>query len=273
LSGGFSRGVPWQLQMFDKSLKKRQKVALLLDLLGPLAGERCLLLTNGDNNGAMNYHFRAAGGRWTWADMEESSVSAIGQLLNDPVSLVTPEHLPFASASFDRVVVIDVHEHLSAVDALNREIARLLAPNGVVVVTTPNGDRRLPVARLKMWIGMRPEEYGHVVQGYQRHELEAMLRAQGLAPERAGAYSRFFTELAELSINFAYVKVLARRRPAGEVRQGEIAPDSEAKLGKMEKSYRVYKRIYPAMRLFSSLDRLIPGEGGYAVAVAARKRA
>ena len=113
--------------------------------------------------------------------------------------------------SFDRVVVIDVHEHLADVLPFNREIERVLEPGGVAIVTTPNGDRGLPVARLKRVVGMEPEEYGHTIQGYETAELEAMMRQVGLQPEGTGAYARFFTELIELVINFGYVKVLARR--------------------------------------------------------------
>jgi SAM-dependent methyltransferase len=262
---------PWQLRMFDVSLKKRQKVSLLLRLLGPLGNERCLLLTCGDNNGAMNFHFRAAGGRWCWADVEEGGIPAMEQLLAEPVAHARPDRLPFDDGSFDRVVVVDVHEHLEDVAVLNREIERVLAPGGRVVVTTPNGDTTLPVARLKRRVGMRPAEYGHVVQGYRGAELEQMLREQGLRPESSGSYSRFFTEMAELVINLAYVKVLSRRNRSNGVPAGEIAPTSEEKLRRVEKSYRLYRRIYPAMRAFSALDRLVPGQGGYAVAVAARK--
>jgi SAM-dependent methyltransferase len=262
--------VPWQLQMFEKSLKKRQKVTLLLDLLGPLEGMRCLLLTCGDNNGAMNHHFRASGGLWKWSDVEEAGIAAMAAFLHEPVEHASPDELPFADGSFDRVVVIDVHEHLEDVDALNREIARVLDSGGLAVVTTPNGNPRLPVARLKRVIGMSPSEYGHVVQGYDVPELESMLAAQGLRPVRTGAYSRFFTEIAELAINFAYVKILSRKSQ-DVIPKGTIAPGSAEQLRRVEKSYRMYSRVYPVLKGFSLLDGLIPGSGGYAVAVAARK--
>jgi hypothetical protein len=61
--------------MFRKGLKKRQRYAALRRLLSPLpAEERCLLLTCGDNSGAMNYYLRELGGRWSWADLEETSI-------------------------------------------------------------------------------------------------------------------------------------------------------------------------------------------------------
>jgi SAM-dependent methyltransferase len=265
---------PWQLEMFRHTLKKQQKVDLLRRLLGPVEQERCLLLTCGDNNGAMNYVFRASGGRWTWADVEGGSIPEMSALLGEPVHEVDPARLPFGDGDFDRVVVIDVHEHIADVHPLNRELARILAPGGLLVVTTPNGAAHLPVALLKRWIGMGPAQYGHVVQGYGSAELEAMVVRAGLRPESRGAYARFFTELIELALNFAYVKLLSRRRGgSGAAKQGPIAPTTSNELKSIARSYRLYAAVYPFTRAFAALDHLLPGRGGYAVAVSARKPA
>ncbi|HKG32501.1 MAG TPA: methyltransferase domain-containing protein, partial [Gemmatimonadales bacterium] len=226
---------------------------------------------NGDNNGAMNLVLRDKGGQWTWAEMEESGLPAVSALLAQPVVHASPKRLPFDDAAFDRVVVIDVHEHLSTVTRLNQEIVRVLAPGGLAVVTTPNGAGWLPVAVLKRLCGMHPRHYGHVVQGYTATELERMLQAVGLTPERRGAYSRFFTELAEFAINFGFVKILARRKRGPRVETGTIAPASADQLRAVERTYRMYAMIYPVVRAFSRLDALVPGRSGYAVAVTARK--
>jgi SAM-dependent methyltransferase len=262
---------PWQLDMFDVSLKKRQKLRMLLDLLGPLGTERCLLVTHGDNTGALNWFLREAGGRWAWAEMETDGIAAMRALLGDEVSTARAHVLPYDDGAFDRVVAVDVHEHLRDVTLLNREIARVLASGGLAIVTTPNGDRSLPVARLKRWVGMNETRYGHVVQGYRAAELEAMATAVGLEPVRRAAYSRFFTELVELAINFGYVKVLARRRGRREPPAGHIAPRTVAQFEGVGGAYRTYRRVFPFLRAFAALDALVPGRGGYAVGIVARK--
>ncbi|HWF99489.1 MAG TPA: methyltransferase domain-containing protein [Steroidobacteraceae bacterium] len=262
---------PWQLQMYAKSLKKRQKVQLLMRLLGPVAGKQCLLISGHDNNGAMNHHFRAAGGHWSWGQVYPQGIEEMAEFLGDPVAHVDINRFPFADGAFDVVIVIDVHEHFADLSGLNREIGRVLAPGGLGIITTPNGDTRLPVALLKRVIGMGPATYGHVVQGYRIRELEGMFRSIDMRPFASGGYSRFFTELAELVINFGYVKVLARKKEHPPVMEGTIAPTSRKELEAVRREYRLYSLIYPFMYFFSLLDRLIPGRGGYAVAVAARK--
>lgn len=267
-AGGATRD--WPLELFKRSLKKRQKLALLLSMAGPLEDERCLLVTCGDNPGALNYHFREAGGRWSWAEMEADRIAPVASFLGDPVHHASAEKLPFPDRSFDRIVVIDAHEHLREVAPLNREIARVLAPGGLALLTTPNGNPWLPLAITKRLLGMSPKVYGHQVQGYTAAELEEMARSVGLVPEARGAYSRFFTEAIELAINFAYVKVL-RHAAGDEDREGEIAPSTATDLRQVGGAYRLYARVYPLLRAISRLDRLLPGRGGYAVAIAARK--
>jgi ubiquinone/menaquinone biosynthesis C-methylase UbiE len=263
---------PWQLKIFRRSLKKQQKRTALLRMLDDVRGQACLLITCGDNNGALNWHFKQHGGNWTWADAEHESTQQISILTGDPVLTMDKDKplLPVADNQFDVVMTIDVHEHLREVNQLNRELARIVKRNGRVIVTTPGGEPGKLANRLKHWLGMRTQDYGHVVDGYAIHEHQAQLREVGLIPVASSSYSRFFTELAELMINFAYVKVLAKKSKA-KVEQGQIAPQNQDQLKSVEKSYKMYSRIYPLLWAFSMLDNLIRSRQGYAVIVAARK--
>jgi SAM-dependent methyltransferase len=263
--------VPWQLQMYRKSLKKRQKVELLMKLMGPANGKRCLMISGHDNNGAMNHEFRAGGGTWSWGQVYDDGIAEMSEFLGDPVEHIDINRFPYADGAFDVLIIIDVHEHFKDLDQFNHEIARVVAPNGLAIITTPNGDTRLPVAVLKRHVGMGPEIYGHVVQGYRVRELQQMMTSVGLKPVGWGGYSRFFTEFAELAINLAYVKILLKKKEHPEVMQGTIAPTNKKEMAAVQKEYRMYSLIFPFMYLFSLLDKLIPGRGGYAVAVSARK--
>lgn len=263
---------PWQLKMLSKSLKKKQKLDLLLQQIGDARDKECLLITNGDNNGALNCCFRAHGGDWTWVENEADHISEMRDLLGDPVLKGSPSKIPAGDAAFDLVVSIDVHEHLEDCSDFNREIARVTRPGGAVVVTTPNDGPWKPVNVLKRLLGMSKERYGHVVIGYTVDQHRRMLSEVGLTPVSAGSYSRFFTELLELAINFAYVMVLSKKS-GEEVKTGTIAPSSAEQLRSVRKQYRVYSAAYPVLYAISKLDSLLFLSTGYAVSVVSRKPA
>ncbi len=261
--------VPWQLHVFRRSLKKRLKVRALKGFLGGGPGRRCLLVTCGDNNGAINHQLRLGGGDWEWAEFEDDARPDMEALLAAPVHLLDKEscRLPFPDDHFDLLVSIDVHEHLLRPERLVAEFFRALKPGGRAVVTTPNGDERKLVVRLKRWTGMNNLEYGHVRTGYTIPQLETLLAGAGLRPGRTGSYAKFFTEFLELAINWAYVKLLCRDRAPGT----GIAPSSLKKLQGVKKSYRLYTLLYPLFWAFSQLDRLLFFSEGYAVIVEAEK--
>ncbi|HVS64169.1 MAG TPA: methyltransferase domain-containing protein [Thermoanaerobaculia bacterium] len=254
--------------MFDRSLKKRQKVDHLRKLVGDIGGRRCLLITNGDNTGAMNVRFRELGGEWTWVENESDHLNEMEELLGETVRRGSPSSIPAEDASQDAVISIDVHEHLEDCRPFNQELFRVVRPGGLVVVSTPNGNPRKPVTMLKNLIGMTKQHYGHQVIGYTIVEHEAMLREVGLEPIRSGSYSRFFTETIELAINFAYVKVLGRKAGA---KAGTIAPTSNAQMRSVGAQYRLYTLAFPVLHALSRLDRLLSFTTGYAVSVAAQR--
>ena len=262
----------WQLRLFRKSLKKQQKLNALQGLIGDNQEKDCLLITCGGNNGAMNWHIKNIGGKWSWADAEHDSISHISEVTGDEVSEMDKDNpsLPFADNSFDIVVTIDVHEHLSNPGLVNHELARLVKPGGRVIVTTPNGDEKKLATRIKKSIGMQPEDYGHYVVGYDVPQLEEQLKQVDLTPYRNTSYSRFFTEMLELAINFAYVKVLSKRSEA-KVEKGQIAPQNINQVKSVEKTLKLYSLLYPFFLGISKLDFLDRSPRGYAVVVAARK--
>ena len=53
----------------------------------------------------------------------------------------TVEAFPFRASTFDLVLLAEVIEHVAYPERLVRDLVRLLSPGGVLVVTTPNGDR------------------------------------------------------------------------------------------------------------------------------------
>jgi len=261
--------IPWQIEMFRRSIKKQQKLTALLELLGETRDKKCLLVTCGDNNGALNWYFREHGGDWTWADVSGENNDQISKLLSEPVHVFKDDDFPVSDGLFDRVVSIDVLEHLPQDQPFLRELKRVLKPGGKAVVTVPNGDEKLLANKIKWRLAMTPEVYGHTRAGYTVLELSDALRRSGLEPRATGGYSRFITEMIELVINFGYVRVLAKKR--GGAQPGHIAPVSAGELKTHGLAYKVYSLLFPIARAISLLDRLLPARTNNAVIVSAYK--
>ena len=268
-----SAPIPWQLSVFGKTLKKKLKLNLLRRHLGELDEASCFMVTCGDNNGAMNYHLRECGGKWVWADFEESAIPMIEGLLNEPVMKLEMKEarIPLPDGTIDCVVVVDCHEHLIDPLAFTEEIARITKPGGKVLVSVPNGDENMLAVKLKNFIGMTKEKYGHVVTGFDIPDMKSMLEQSDLTPVTSHYYSKFFTEMLELCINYAYVMFLSDRSNV-PVENGTIAPSNKEQLEAVGKSYKLYGLIYPLFRLISRLDTLLFFSKGYAVFIEARKR-
>jgi SAM-dependent methyltransferase len=265
------RSTPWQLQMFSRTLKKKLRLGVLRDVLGRLHGQRCLFVTCGDNNGAINYQLRQLGGHWSWADCERVSIQEMSELLGEEVRHVDPARLPYEDGHFDCVVTVDVHEHLQDPETFTGEIRRVLKPGGRAVISVPGGDPRKLANRLKHAVGMTREKYGHVRDGFTVTDLQSQMRAVNIEPCRAVTFSRFFTELIELGINYAYVTRLAKKSRAS-VAEGTIAPATADQLRSIQNSYRLYSAVSPVVWLASQLDWLLVFTSGYVVMVEGTKQ-
>jgi len=121
---------------------------------------------------------------------------------------VERQDLPFADSSFNLVTCCEVLEHLKWTPLpLLREVRRVLAPEGILLLTTPNlaGSRSL----LKLLAGQPPQEVpryhrdaGHGVihcKEYTAPELRVLLAATGFAASVTTAYCRR-RHLAELAL-------------------------------------------------------------------------
>jgi len=262
---------PWQLRMFQKTLKKKLRLKALRKHLGYLSeNDRCLLVTCGDNNGAINYYLRELGGHWSYADLEEKSIDEMSALLNDPVLHVNEKHLPFENDHFDRVISIDVHEHLNDPDPFTAELVRVTKPGGRVIVTVPNGDEAKLATRLKNFVGMTKEKYGHVREGFDIPGLKKLMAKNDLLPCSESSFSKFFTEMLELAINFFYVNILSKKDKTS-LQKGTIAPATKKQLDSVKKSYFLYSFIYPFFWLISKLDLFLFYTRGYVVIVEGKK--
>jgi len=259
----------WQLQIYKKSLKKKEKIDLLLQALPDLHGKRCLEV--GCARGTVSHFLRSKGGSWLHADTDYGNVAAAIALLKADVIQIPPNVLPFPDSSFDVIVSLDYLEHVHDDQAALNELRRVLKPGGQLLISTPTTGSNFVLNRIKPLIGLTLDKYGHVREGYDLLDLSARLRNQGYEIQSSCTYSRFFTELIEMGINFAFVKILGKSTEGDSAkRDGNITIGSKESFQKHQGSMKLYSMAYPFVFAFTRLDKLIPWQG-YALMIEARK--
>ena len=238
------------LRLFSRSLLKQRKHAEISALLGPTTGLRCLDL--GADNGVVSLLLRRAGGSWASADLTEEAVAAIRGLVGDDVQLCDGVRLPFEDRAFDRVVVIDILEHVRDDAAFALELARVTKPGGLLIVNTPHLKRTV-LRRLRHAIGETDEKHGHLRPGYTPADLERLFGAS-FRIDTHHTYSRFFSEAIDTGINWA----LARSGKQGSAKGTIVTPRD---LERQKKKFLLYSLIYPLVWAVSRLDALVPASG------------
>lgn len=150
-------------ELSDAEIRRRYDALGHRGGLGPAFVERVLALA-GDLSGArvldvgcgMGALLAAVAARWPSArlhgvDVSTARVRTTAATLGSRVALADADvqhGLPFARGSFDVVFCTEVLEHLKAPERGLAEIARVLAPDGALVVTVPNATGFAPFHRL-----------------------------------------------------------------------------------------------------------------------------
>lgn len=274
MTGGRPLAEPWQIKLFRRSLKKRETMKALLDHLPPVEGRECLEL--GCGTGLTSYFLRQRGGRWTSCDFERDHVRSARELVGDRVVHIDERSLPFPSASFDVVAAINFLEHIEDDDRFFAEMVRVLKPGGEFLFMAPKGEHGRPGFALKRVLGFTADQegFGHARDGYPPEPARQLMQRHGLTVLSVDDYCRIFTESLEDLLNFAYHrKAMQGKKPAEQDFHGDTAPMSAEALDKVGTAYKVYSAIYPALRGWTMLDRLIPFSPGYMMVARARKGA
>jgi SAM-dependent methyltransferase len=108
------------------------------------------------------------------------------RLRSVPMIVGSGMELPFADASFDAVLALDVIEHVPDDVALLCEARRVLRPGGVLVVTVP----ALP------WLWSAHDDVNHHYRRYTLSTLRGSLRAGGFRPRQISYYNAILLPLA-----------------------------------------------------------------------------
>lgn len=162
------------------------------DRLGLVAGER--LLDIGAGGGRHAYEAMRRGADVTAVDSDPAEVKDVAGMtksMTEADAAVASNGgdgravvgdalaLPFAAATFDRVIAAEVLEHIPDDLAAISELSRVLRPGGTMAVTVPRWWPELVAWALSDEYHMRPG--GHV-RIYRRSALRRRLQSAGLEP-------------------------------------------------------------------------------------------
>ena len=252
---------PWAVALFRRSVLKKRKLAEIRGAVGPTTGLRCLDL--GSDNGVISLMLREGGGEWASADLTDEAVASIRGLVGSDVHKTDGRRLPWGDATFDRVIVVDMLEHVPDEAAFVAELGRVTKPGGRLVVNTPHLKRTL-LRRLRHALGQTDEKHGHLRPGYTQARLRELLAAD-FELDAHHTYSRFFSELVDTAINWGVERLGKKGSSKGMVVTG-------SDVTRHAKMFRAYSAIYPFVAGLSALDALIPWASGYMIIASARRR-
>jgi 2-polyprenyl-3-methyl-5-hydroxy-6-metoxy-1,4-benzoquinol methylase len=259
---------PWQLQIFNKSIKKKEKLKFIEKHLE--IEPSYVVLDLGCAQGILSYFLRQKGGHWVSADLDFENLKTSQSLLKTNLIQLKPGILPFRTGSFDMVISLDYLEHLEDDDLCLAEIHRVLKHDGMLVMATPHTGRFFVLHRLRPLLGLKLEFYGHKREGYSTKELTGKLEAHRFHVAKSLTFSHFFSEFIELIINALYRKLFVKTQTPS-LRDGQIRPTTEAEFNAKRKTFKLYGFIYPVVWLCSKLDKLLFFQRGYSLLVWAKK--
>ncbi len=264
-----NKKIPWQIELFKFSYMKKEKVNLIKKSIGNI-GDNQIVLDIGCRQGVVSYFIRELGGKWIHSDTEMKTLKTALSILEKNIVQIG-ENLPFKKKSADIVFALDILEHLDNDGLLLDEIKEILKNNGKIVISTPISGKFFILNKIKLLFGMKPEIYGHKREGYSLKMLKEMLKERDFEIIKATTYSKFFTELVEMTLNILFVKIIKRKKKS-QLRTGSISPESEQELKGNKKVYNIYRIIYPFLRAITLIDKLLFFKTGYATFIIAEKR-
>ncbi|HBP87449.1 MAG TPA: class I SAM-dependent methyltransferase [Nitrospirales bacterium] len=253
----------WPIRLFNKSVLKQRKYKEITEALGETAQLQCLDI--GADNGVISYLLRQRGGHWKSADLDQTTVEAIQELIHEPVFRINDRTTPFADNEFDRVAVIDFLEHIPDDEAFIRELHRIVKPDGQVILNVPHIKTSL-LRKIRLAIGQTDEKHGHLRPGYTPGDINRILGKQfQVLSEKT--YSKFFSECIDTLITCAFDVLKKGKRTSAK---GIVVTGKD--LQRYQKVFTMYSVLYPFIWIISKLDHLLFFSSGYMLLVIAQNK-
>jgi 2-polyprenyl-3-methyl-5-hydroxy-6-metoxy-1,4-benzoquinol methylase len=240
------------VQELDLSLQIRADAALpVLERMPGVLGDL------GCGTGCFAAEIARRGRHVLCVDVTQANLDALVRLYPELVDrdLLTPLHgdltrIPLDTAALDGAFCMEVLEHVEDDRAAAAELARVVKPGGVLVVTVPNRKAPLPlVERLGLEsVHDRPGPEHHVRPGYDARELTELLETAGFdVVSVAGVGGRLYRATTG-AVSLAH---LAYRKLRGDDAWTWADLERDATSLPM----RIYGAVFPALLALARLDK------------------
>jgi SAM-dependent methyltransferase len=256
----------WHLKLFRKSVLKQNKWKQIQSMLGETANRTCLDV--GSDNGVISFLLRQQGGRWSSADLDDTAVASITELVKENVYQLDGSKTAFKDDEFDKIIIVDYLEHIQDDRGFIDEAYRILRPDGELIINVPHITDSL-LRKFRLAIGQTDEKHGHLRPGYRIQDIEKLIDGKfEILSHRT--YSRFFSEAIDTLITFGYGMVKKESGGAEENQGSKGVLVTSSDMGKHKKAFMLYSAIYPIVWLLGKLDRLLFLSKGYMMIVKAK---
>lgn len=163
------------------------------------------------------------------------------------------ERLPVAKETFDKALCAESLEHMKHDATVIAEVARVLKPHGVLVVTVPCSDYRFPtlvnILRVKTVHDYDGPEK-HYRKGYDLNGLSELLRQAGFTVSQHAYFGHFFSQLILDIITLGHIAVRKIFMKQETWNWADIQKLDDSK------TFRLYRFVFPMLLFFCKLDRL-----------------
>lgn len=182
--------------------------------LKPLSGRRSLDV--GCGAGLLSEPLARLGAAVTGIDAAPENIAAAkahAEAMGLSINYRATDVAHFKDGGFDLITSMEVIEHVSDVGAFVRALARLLAPGGIMILSTPNRTERSRLALITLGegLGLVPRHTHDWSKFVTPEELTAMLEEAGLAViDRRGlglSMARGFVLSDDLSLDYLLAAV------------------------------------------------------------------
>ena len=233
--------VRWQEKLFSRSVRRQLRLRKIKELLGSVAGQRCLEICNGD--GVISSRLRAEGGTWLTRVSDEAALTSLRYFVQEETGILQDGTLDLPDQSIDAVVVVDMLERMGNDREFIRECHRVLKPDGRLII----GVTRRGVCGL---LNPSWRKRGLVRAGYTAPEFFDVLKDGFDVPETI-SYS---TGLVEGPSRF--FSAIAAKLVGGPYNMPSAGAGTE-EFYHYTKLYALGSIVYPLIWILSQVDLLL----------------